>query len=71
MTVCILPSNPCLPPWEKLSLYNGITYSGEFFLAIYNQIAPKIIRWHHVFRIKIHKEWMKKPKQHQKFPKYG
>jgi hypothetical protein len=40
-------------------------------MVIYSQIAPKILRWHYVFRTKIHKKWMKKPNQYQKFPKHG
>jgi hypothetical protein len=46
------------------------TPTNEFlFLAIYSQIAPKIMRWHQVFRTKTPKKWMKKPKQYQKISK--
>jgi hypothetical protein len=27
--------------------------------VIYSQIAPKIMRWHHVFRTKTHRKWMR------------
>jgi hypothetical protein len=43
----------------------------KFFLAIYSQIAPKIMRWHQAFRTKTSKKWMKKPNQYQIFSQNG
>jgi hypothetical protein len=52
---------------KKTAILRGINHmvSVKFFLAIYNQIAPKLMRQHHVIRTKTQKKWMKKPNQHQ------